>query len=77
MTCREFTAWIVEYIEATLPNDACQQFEHHLSACTNCERYFQQYRHTIALGRAAWRDTPAPELAEDAIRRILAARRRE
>ena len=77
MTCREFASFISGYLIGDLPRADRLQFERHLAACPNCERYLAQYRETIAAGRAAFADPDAdlpPEVPEELVRAILAAR---
>lgn len=77
MTCREFASFISDYLVGELPRADRLQFERHLAACPNCERYLAQYRETIAAGRAAFADQDgelAPEVPEELVRTILAAR---
>ena len=77
MTCREFASFISDYLVGELPRAGRLQFERHLAACPNCERYLAQYRETIAAGRAAFADPDGelpPEVPEELVRAILAAR---
>ena len=77
MTCREFASFISDYLVGELPRADRLQFERHLAACPNCERYLAQYRETIAAGRAAFADPDGelpPEVPEELVRAILAAR---
>ena len=79
MTCRQLTSFIHDYLAGELPPDRASGFEHHLTLCENCRRYLQQYRDTIAAGRAAFADPDAPvpaEVPDDLVRAILAARQR-
>ena len=77
MTCREFASFISDFLVGELPRADRLQFERHLAACPNCERYLAQYRETIAAGRAAFADPDGelpPEVPEELVRAILAAR---
>jgi anti-sigma factor RsiW len=77
VTCREFASFISDFLVGELPRADRLQFERHLAACPNCERYLAQYRETIAAGRAAFADPDGelpPEVPEELVRAILAAR---
>jgi anti-sigma factor RsiW len=77
VTCREFASFISDYLVGELPRADRLQFERHLAACPNCDRYLAQYRETIAAGRAAFADPDGelpPEVPEELVRAILAAR---
>ncbi len=78
MTCREFNAFIVEYLDDALPVDGRARFEQHLGRCPNCDEYLRQYRLTITLCQTAFAhpDAPVPgEVPEELVRAILAARK--
>lgn len=78
MTCREFNAFIVEYLDGALPGDQHTHFEQHLGRCQNCDEYLRQYRLTITLCRQAFADPDAPvpsEVPEELVRAVLAARK--
>ncbi len=79
MTCREFIAFIVEYLDGALPQDGQAHFESHLTRCPDCGEYLRQYRATITLCREAFRDAgaqAAPEMPEDLVRAVLNAIKR-
>ena len=78
MTCREFADFVMDYLSGELPPQTRAQFEEHLAACINCRRYLTNYEETVKLGRRAFDDEDAavpPEVPEDLIKAILAARR--
>jgi anti-sigma factor RsiW len=78
VTCREFTAFIADYLSGEIPEDARRTFAEHLEICENCRRYLSGYTETITLGRHAFDDDSAPlprEVPDDLIRAVLAARR--
>ena len=80
MTCRDFTAFLDDYIAGDLPADVVANFDEHVSVCVNCLRYLAQYRDSIALGRAAFdgQDASVPQdVPEDLIAAILSARPRD
>lgn len=73
MTCQECADFLADYVAGDLPPDQLAVFERHLAACPNCEEYMRQYQTTIAVGRSAFEE-PAPDLPEELIKAILAAR---
>lgn len=79
MTCREFTAFLADYLAGELPGSQRQAFHAHLAECPSCVAYMNTYQETIRLGRAAFRsggqDVPE-EVPEDLVQAILSARRR-
>jgi anti-sigma factor RsiW len=75
ITCRELEEFIVDYLDGTLPWRQRLVFRIHLFFCRECRDYLASYTHTIALGKAALRQTDAP-IPEELVRAILAARGR-
>ena len=77
MTCREFAEFIAQYLASELPSSQREAFDRHLSLCTNCARYLEQYQRTIAVSRTAF-DTEAPlpaDVPDDLVDAILRARK--
>jgi len=54
ITCRELIDFLDEYIGNEMSPDQRQAVDRHLSVCPDCVKYVEQYRQTIALGRAAF-----------------------
>jgi len=80
VTCREFAEFIADYLDRQLAPDARARFEEHLTRCTDCTRYLESYRQTMALGKSAFDDGSAPvpdDIPEDLVDAILSARRRD
>ena len=78
MTCREFADFMMDYLSDELSSESRAQFEHHLSLCTNCQKYLTSYEETVKLGKRAFQDDDAalpPDVPEELVRAILAARR--
>jgi anti-sigma factor RsiW len=78
MTCREFTAFIIDYYAGELPVGTVASFELHLALCPNCVQYLRQYETTVSLERAAFSEpdgTLPAEVPEELVQAILAARR--
>lgn len=51
ITCREFEAFILDYLEGALPWPQRVVFNLHLSMCSECRRYLSAYRQATQLGR--------------------------
>ncbi len=80
MTCREFAAFIADFLDGGLPAEERQQFDRHLDRCANCTRYLESYRTALALGKAAFEDGDAPvppEVPDELVDAILRGRRRK
>ena len=80
MTCREFTDFIMGYLDRELPSDVHTPFESHLTRCPACERYLSQYKATVAAGKAAFCEPDAEvpaDVPEELINAILSSRRAE
>jgi anti-sigma factor RsiW len=78
VTCRECAEFLSDYLAGELPSDMSSVFERHLSLCPNCVTYLDQLRQTILAGQRAFEEDPTqppPEIPEELIRAILAARR--
>jgi anti-sigma factor RsiW len=78
VNCREFVAFLMEYLDGTLGPAEREVFERHLRDCPPCGIYLDTYQETIRLGRDALcaADGPLPEEApEELVAAILAARR--
>ena len=76
MTCREASEFLLEYVGAELEVEVRVEFEEHMTACSNCERFVTQYRATIVAGRTACLETDADAstlFPEEVVRAILAA----
>ena len=77
MTCREFTAFIVDHVEGKLPKRVAEEFDDHLSVCPTCRTYLMNYRHTIVLARESETSDEIPEdVPAELVEAVLAARRR-
>jgi anti-sigma factor RsiW len=79
VTCREFTAFLADYLAGALPGSQREAFHAHLAGCPSCVAYMNTYQETIRLGRAAFLPSGPnlpEEVPEDLVQAILAARRR-
>ena len=79
MTCREFTDFLIDYVEGDLDAAARATFEEHLGECPDCVTYLRNYEQTIRLGKelcTAEHDAVADEVPEELVQAILAAKSR-
>lgn len=76
MKCREFTEFLMAYLDGELAADARSEFEFHLHSCPPCVNYLESYQATVELGKLACSEEAAlPEdVPEALVRAILAAR---
>ena len=77
MNCREFTDFLMAYLDGDLPGDQRDSFEFHLHSCPPCVNYLESYQATVRLGRACCQaDEAIPEdVPEALVQAILAARK--
>ena len=77
ITCQQFEAFILAYLEDELPNKQRRVFELHMKVCRECRDYLAAYRRTIEVSKRAFEspDDPVPEeVPEDLVKAVLAAR---
>ncbi|MGI9426174.1 MAG: anti-sigma factor family protein, partial [Hyphomicrobiaceae bacterium] len=70
ITCAEFDAFIVSYLDGGLPETQRRLFERHIRFCRECRDYLKAYRHTIALGKSAFPDpegSPPDNVPDDLV----------
>jgi anti-sigma factor RsiW len=77
MTCREFTEFLMAYLDRELADDVRSAFESHMFGCQSCVNYLESYQATVSLERAACaEDEPLPgDVPESLVQAILAARK--
>ena len=78
MTCREFIAFLMGYLDGELAAAEAESFEAHLATCRHCDAYLDSYRATVELGQRVCRDLEGevPEdVPEDLVQAILEAQR--
>ena len=78
ITCEAFDAFIVNYLDGSLPHQQRILFERHLRACPHCRSYLERYKMTVHLAAAAgpissWDALGEPP--EDLVHAILSSRR--
>jgi len=80
ITCREFDGFLVDYLDDTLARGQRRRFDLHLAVCSECRRYLEGYRHTIALARESANAAdahPVPDdVPESLVQAVLSARQR-
>lgn len=77
MTCREFVAFLDDYLGGVLPEEERARFNAHLAACASCVAYMKTYQAAVEMGRAVLRRSEEPVPAgvpEELVRAILASR---
>lgn len=74
MSCAEVTELVTTYLERRMPLRQRLSFRAHLLLCPHCRRYLAQIRATVALtGRLPTEPIP-PEVKDDLVKALLAAR---
>ena len=78
ITCREFDAFVVDYLDGRLPAAQRDLFERHLGVCADCRRFLDNYRATLEAEKIAFTDEEPglEEVPEALIQAVLAARKR-
>lgn len=77
ITCAEFEAFIVDYLDDALPASQRRVFEWHMKMCRECRDYLAAYKKSIDLGKSALQQPDADTLdavPEDLIRAVMEAR---
>ena len=76
ITCREFEAFIVDYLEDRLSEAQRAVFNGHIADCEPCEAYLKRYQQTVAHGKAAFVEpdgAPPEEVPADLLAGVLEA----
>jgi anti-sigma factor RsiW len=79
VTCKQFIAFLDEYLAEALGPDVRQEFDAHIAHCAVCLRYLQSYRSSIELANLVSRhpdDAVPAGVPAELLRAILAARGR-
>jgi anti-sigma factor RsiW len=80
ITCREVAEFLHEYVDGELEGMRRAVFERHMRLCPPCVDFLHSYKRTMELAGEAWSpcdDDNAPEVPDEVVRAILAARARE
>ncbi len=78
ITCREFEAFVLSYLDGELPARQAKIFEWHLRICRECREYLAAYERTIELGEAVLgpaHEAVPDDVPEDLIRAVLDSRK--
>ena len=65
LVCQEAVELVTDYLEGVLSRRQRRRFEAHLRACSNCAKYLEQIRATIALTGSIEPDELSPEAQAD------------
>jgi anti-sigma factor RsiW len=74
ISCREFEAFILDYLESQLSTAQKLTFEKHMRICSECREYLAAYKRSIELGQAVFSDLNAAvpdDVPEDLVKAIL------
>ena len=75
-SCQELDAFLVDYIDGSLPVYRRLVFFLHLGLCPECRDYLCSYRKLIASSKSAYQETAErPEMPKELKRAILASRK--
>jgi anti-sigma factor RsiW len=75
MTCREFTEFLMAYLDGELPPERHAECCRHCDCCPPCACYLRSYELTIHLEHEAFADPEPAAAPEELVRAVLAARR--
>ena len=75
MTCRDFAAFLLSYVDGDLAQAERQAFDAHLAICPDCVRYLSQYLDTIAAAPEAFGDEHLVDVPDELVHAIVASRR--
>ncbi|WP_419910191.1 anti-sigma factor family protein [Hoeflea sp.] len=78
ITCEEFEAFILSYLEGELSGREKFVFELHMLLCRECREYLAAYRASLELAKESGKSTdePLPPVPDDLVEAVLAARKR-
>lgn len=77
ITCREFEAFIIDYLDGDLLPEQSRKFELHLKICRECREYLAAYKASMEAAKQGLSDVDAPvpgEVPEDLIAAVIASR---
>ena len=80
ITCRQLIDQLDSYVDGSMPADARAEVDRHLAVCPDCVNYVNNYRQTIAMGKAVFRDTDAPvpnDVPEDLVKAIVSTLKKQ
>jgi anti-sigma factor RsiW len=71
VTCQDLVAFMLDYVDETLPPDVRARFDAHLAECEDCQAYLKDYRVTIDLTREAAAHEDPPSMPDALVRAIV------
>ena len=74
MTCQQFVAFLMAYLDGELPAQERALFEEHMTVCPDCVRYIDQYRETIRAAQRSIDDDLPADVPEELVRAVLGAK---
>lgn len=74
MTCQQFVAFLMAYLDGELPAQERALFEEHMAVCPDCVRYLSQYNETVRAAQLSIDDDLPADVPEELVRAILAAK---
>lgn len=69
LTCKEFLAWLNEYLDEDAAEDIRKKVEQHVNACPNCWVIFDTTKKTLKI----YKGMEPQELPKDVESRLMAA----
>lgn len=77
MNCKEFSEFILAYLDGELTDAQTETFERHLSLCPNCDHYIETYKLSVECTKTLRDAPPSPpeDVPEELIQAILKSRR--
>lgn len=74
ISCEDFEAFIIAYLEDDLPKMKRRVFEFHMKMCPECREYLAAYKRSVELAKSEMEDTQdLPPIPEDLVAAILDA----
>ena len=77
ITCREFEAFVVDYVDGSLSKEQIKLFERHLKFCSECRRYLDAYVLSNELSSALRVDPDMPvsgDIPKELVEAVLASK---
>ncbi len=74
ISCQQLIDYCVDYLEGDLPDDEQVRFRRHLGQCPDCVTFFETYRRTPEVSRAAL-STSIPVSVKESVLSFLRVRR--
>jgi anti-sigma factor RsiW len=73
-TCKHCIEFLMAYLDGELPASEKATFDAHMAACPPCHEYLRSYVASVKLCGQQRRGGSVPEMPEEMVRAILAAR---